>query len=263
MTPAHPSSDPAAARSFVDFSHKGAHLRICCDRADVIRGEIVRQRGILEGYIARHPDFLTALAPLPLLPGAPAIAQRMAEAADTVGVGPMAAVAGAMAEAAARAALAAGAAEAIVENGGDLFLASAAPVLVALYTGPTAVQPLAGRLALRVDPALMPLSICSSSGLMGHSLSFGRCDLATVAARDGALADAAATRAGNLVSREADIEAALDAIMSIRGISGVLIVKGSRVGLAGDLPQLVRHGDAGVTDKVSRDEASDFGRVHA
>lgn len=261
MAPARPSSEPGPG--FASFSHKGVHLRIRCDRLEVVTAEIVRQRGILERYIDRHPDFATALAPLPLLPDAPAIARRMAEAADTVGVGPMAAVAGAMAEAAARAALAAGAREAIVENGGDIFLASPSAVVVALYAGDASVQPLSGRLAFRVDPARMPLSICSSSGLMGHSLSFGLCDLATVVARDGALADAAATRAGNLVRVEADIQGALDAIMAIAGVSGVLLVKGSRVGLAGDLPELVRHEDAAVADKVSRDERSGFGRVHA
>ena len=170
----------------------------------------------------------------------------------------MAAVAGAIAEQAARTALAAGACEAIVENGGDVFLASQSPVVVALYAGAVRGQPLSGRLALRVEPARMPLAICSSSGLMGHSLSFGLCDLATVTASDAALADAAATRCGNLVRTEADIAPALEAVRAIRGVKGVLIVKGGRVGLAGDLPELVRSTDASLEDKVSRDEAGGF-----
>ncbi len=257
MAPAPPSSE-APGRSFASFSHKGVHLRICSSRFDLVTAEIVRQRELLERYIVRQPGFVTTLVPIALLPGAPEVARRMAAAADTVGVGPMAAVAGAMAEMAAEAALAAGAPEAIVENGGDIFLASPSPVVVALYAGDAARQPLSRRLALRVPADRMPLAICSSSGLMGHSLSFGLCDLATVVARDAAIADAAATRAGNLVRTEADIQRALDAIMRIAGVSGVLIVKASRVGLAGDLPELVRHGDAGVTAKVSHDEASGF-----
>ncbi len=261
MAPAHLSSE--SGRGFVAFSHKGAHLRIRCDRVDVVMAEIVRQRERLERYIARHPQFLTSLTPLPLLPEAPPIARSMAAAAEAAGVGPMAAVAGAMAEAAARAALAAGAREAVVENGGDIFLASASPVVVALYAGDASAQPLSGRLALAVSPHRMPLAVCSSSGLMGHSLSFGLCDLATVVAADGALADAAATRAGNLVRSETDIEGALEQIMTVAGVSGVLIVKGARVGMAGELPELVRAEDAGVLEKVSHDEASDFGRVHA
>ena len=72
----------------------------------------------------------------------------------------------------------------------------------------------------------MPLAICSSSGTMGHSLSLGRCDLATVFARDASLADAAATLAGNLVSREEDLEPAVNRVLAIEGIQGCLAGKG-------------------------------------
>ena len=71
-------------------------------------------------------------------------------------------------------------------------------------------------------------------------MSLGDCDLATVVARDAALADAAATQAANLVKQESDIDKALEAIMAIAGIAGVLIVKNERVGLAGQLPPLVK-----------------------
>jgi uncharacterized protein len=248
----------APARRYSSFAHKGAHLRICSERADVVEAEVVRLREVLEAYIVRHPDFVTALAPLPLLPGAPEIAARMAAAGEAAGVGPMAAVAGAIAQMAAEAALGAGAAEAIVENGGDIYLASPRPVTVALYAGATDAQPLGGRVALHVAPGRMPLAICSSSGLMGHSLSLGRCDLATVIARDAALADAAATLAGNSVSSEADVGPALEKVMRVPGVSGVLIVKAGRIGLAGDVPELVRNADGKVAAKVSHDEASGF-----
>ena len=75
---------------------------------------------------------------------------------------------------------------------------------------------------------------------MGHSLSFGQCDLATVIARDAALADAAATQAANLVKTVADMEPALNKMVSIDGVSGVLIVKNGHVGLAGKPPPLVK-----------------------
>jgi uncharacterized protein len=250
--------DGLTARGFVSFGFKGAHLRICSERADVVTAEVVRLRAVLEAYIVRHPDFVTSLVPIALLAGAPEIARRMAAAGEAAGVGPMAAVAGAIAQMAGEAALGAGAAEAIVENGGDNYLASPRPVTVALYAGAPGVQPLGGRLAMRVVAARMPLAICSSSGLMGHSLSLGRCDLATVIARDAALADAAATLAGNSVTSEADIGPALETVMCVAGVSGVLIIKGGRVGLAGDVPELVRNADAGAAAKVSHDEASGF-----
>jgi len=224
-------------RTYRTFTHKEAVLRICCDKFDVITSEIVRQRRILEDYIARHPRFQTSFEPVELLCDAPEIAQRMARAARLVGVGPMAAVAGAMAQCAAEAALAAGAGEVIVDNGGDIYLRAAEPVVIALVTG---AAKLAARLAFSLQPQDTPISICSSSGTMGHSTSLGRCDLATVVARDAALADAAATQAANLVTTPDDVDHAIERIAAIEGIEGVLIVKDDRIGLAGRLPPLVK-----------------------
>ncbi|MFW6170978.1 MAG: UPF0280 family protein, partial [Planctomycetota bacterium] len=184
---------------------------------------------------------------------APETARRMAAAAARVGVGPMAAVAGVMAALAARAAMAAGASEAIVENGGDLVLITRAPIVVGLYTG---AGPLAGKLALAIEPRPEGLAICSSSGRMGHSLSLGACDLATVVAPDAALADAAATQAANRVTAADDIDAALERILAIAGIDGVLLVAGDRVGLAGRPGRLVAHRDASIELKVTRDTLS-------
>jgi len=226
-----------AKRIYRTFTHHEAVLRICCDKFDVVVAEIVRQRRILEEYITRQPDFKTTVEPIDLRTDAPEVARRMAWAARRAGVGPMAAVAGAMAQLAAEAALAAGAEEAIVDNGGDIYLRAVEPVLVALGTG---TAKLADRLAFSVQPEETPLSICSSSGKMGHSMSFGLCDLATIVAKDAALADAAATQAGNLVKTVHDVDAALERIMRIEGVEGVLLVKDDRVGLAGHLPRLVK-----------------------
>jgi hypothetical protein len=224
-------------RAYRTFTHHEAVLRICCDKFDVITTEIVRQRRILEEYIARHPQFQSTLEPIDLRADAPEVARRMAWAARRAGVGPMAAVAGAMAQMAAEAALAAGAEEAIVDNGGDIYLKAVEPVLIALGTG---TAKLADRLALSVEPHETPISVCSSSGKMGHSMSFGLCDLATIVAKDAALADAAATQAGNLVKTVNDVDAALERILRIEGIDGVILVKDDRIGLAGHLPRLVR-----------------------
>ena len=224
-------------RTYRTFTHKEAVLRICCEKFDAVTAEIVRQRRILEDYIKRHADFRRSLEPLELLPDAPEVAKRMARAARLVGVGPMAAVAGAMAQFAAQAGLQAGATEAIVENGGDIYLKADKPVIIALVTGTTK---LAARLALALKPEETPISICSSSGKMGHSMSLGKCDLATVVAADGALADAAATAAANLVRNIEDVDPALERIAAIDGVQGVIIVKDDRIGLAGNLPRLVK-----------------------
>ena len=242
-------------RSYQAYSHRGASFRIASTHAQVIQREIRRQRGLLEGYIDGHPKFASSLEPLQLLPDAPEVARRMQAAAALTGVGPMAAVAGTMAHLAVDAARAAGAAEAIVENGGDIFLFSADAVTVALYAGD---NPLSGKLALSVLPQKMPLAICSSSSFMGHSLSFGACDLATVVAPDGALADAAATLACNLVKTPHDVSGVLRRVSSIPGVCGVLIIKADKVGVAGELPELIRHNDPELSDKITRDARSGF-----
>lgn len=240
-------------RHYQSYTHRGANFRIASTHPQVIRREIRRQRDALETYIERHPEFASSLEPLELLAAAPEVARRMQAAAAVTGVGPMAAVAGIMAHLAADAARAAGAGEAIVENGGDIFLYSTDVVTVALYAGD---NPLSGKLAFRVLPRRMPVAICSSSSLMGHSLSFGACDLATVVAPDGALADAAATLACNLVKSPRDVSGVLERISTLPGICGVLIIKADKVGVAGDLPELIRHNDPAFSNKISKDARS-------
>ena len=162
----------------------------------------------------------------------------------------MAAVAGTLAQLAAEAAQAAGCAEAIVENGGDIYIITDRPVAVGIYAGD---NPIAANLAFHVTPEQTPLAICSSSSAMGHSLSLGQCDLATVVADSGALADAAATLIGNRIHAEADIEPALNEAAAIPGLRGVLAMKGEKLGMWGKLPRLVRNADAATRVKITRD----------
>lgn len=242
-------------RQYRTFHYRDSNFRICSPRHDRVCAEIVRQRELLEAYLLCQPLFRSSFVPIGLLPGAPAIAERMAAAAALAGVGPMAAVAGAIAQTAAEAALVDGTDEAIVENGGDIYLASRRPVCIGLFAGPGSPF---NRLAFSLPPDCLPLALCSSSSLMGHSASLGHCDLATVIATDAALADAAATRACNLVRTPADIAPALATISAIPGISGLLIVCREEIGLAGDLPPLIRQQDEDLDGKITRDRQAVF-----
>ena len=236
-------------RVYRSFSWKDTNLRVACASFELVTRTVVEARRQLERYIARHPAFRTAMEPLPLLDDPPEAARRMAAASELTGLGPMAAVAGTLAQLGAEAALAGGCDEAIVENGGDIFLVAIAPVTIALHAGAA----LGSRLAFHIDPHQTPLALCSSSGTMGHSLSLGRCDLATVASRDASLADAAATLVGNLVRTEGDLTPALERVGAIPGIDGILAVVGGRIGLWGQLPPLVRNEDAATGAKITRD----------
>lgn len=240
-------------RTYRRFAFKGANFRICCNRIEPVTAEIVRQRGILERYIRGNPSFATSLTPVEIDADAPEVARRMARAATAVGVGPMAAVAGTMAQMAVEAACRDGAGKAIVENGGDTFVVCTRPVVIGLYAGDGLLK---DRLAFLVQPQQSPLAVCSSSGRMGHSMSLGDCDLATVTARDASVADAAATLAANCVRSVEDIDETLERIAAIDGVDGVLLVKDDRIGLAGSLPSLVRNRDDELSEKVTRDADS-------
>ena len=135
------------------------------DLSPEVREVVLQERRQLEAYIGRHPEFRTTLTPWPEDPFAPPVVRQMIEAARTVGVGPMAAVAGALAERVGRA-LAPLSDEIIVENGGDLYLQVASPATVSLFAGKS---PLSHRVGLKIDPALSPLGVCTSSGTVGPS----------------------------------------------------------------------------------------------
>jgi len=196
---------------------------------------IIKHREPLEKYIARHPVFLTTLEPYQAGVGAPAIVRRMAQAAATVGVGPMAAVAGAIAEEVGGDLLEF-TPEVIVENGGDIFMKVTKERLVGVYAGDS---PFTGKIAVRVHPEDTPVGVATSSGTVGYSLSFGKADAAMVLAPSAYLADAAATALGNRVKSGADIASAVDWAKDVPGLLGVLVIKGAEMGMWGKV-ELVR-----------------------
>jgi ApbE superfamily uncharacterized protein (UPF0280 family) len=216
--------------SFVTVRETDLHILAATRVEDQAYDAVYRYRNQLENYLARRPEFLTALAPLPSDPLAPPIVREMLTAARAAGVGPMAAVAGAIAEFVGKELLAAGTAEIIIENGGDIFLHRSRECLVSIFAGQS---PLSQRVGIRVPVAQMPLGVCTSSGAVGHSLSLGKADSVTVLARSTPLADAVATRLGNEVSTQGDIQRALETVQSFSDILGAVIILGNRLGAWG------------------------------
>ena len=196
-----------------------------------VRRLIIQERQQLEAYIQQHPEFLTTLTPWPADPYAPPLVRDMIRAASPAGVGPMASVAGAIAARVGRA-LVPVTDEAIVENGGDIFLHLLRPATVSLYAGRS---PLSHKVGLKIHPEPGTWGVCTSSGTVGHSLSFGQADAACVVAADTALADACATALGNRVKSASDIQGALDWIGGIPGLTGALVVVGEHLGAWGHI----------------------------
>ena len=205
------------------------------------RESILNYRAELEGYIKRNPAFFTSLSPLNTEEGSsaalgvetsPEIARSMIRASSKAGVGPMAAVAGAMAEFVGRDLLKI-TDQVIVENGGDIFLKTDKKRTLGIYAGDK--SPFTGKLALEIEPRKSGLGVCTSSGTTSHSLSFGSSDAALVVSEDTALADAVATGVGNILKSVNDIEKGIQFARSIEGVIGVLVILGDRMGSWGEI----------------------------
>lgn len=197
--------------------------------ADIVKDAVIAQRGYLEGYIRRFPRFAQTLVPWPEDSLAPLIVQEMIQAGQRAGVGPMAAVAGAMAERVGRELLSR-TDEVIIENGGDIFIKTGRPLTVGVFAGKS---PLSLKIGLQIQSSELPTSVCTSSGSVGHSLSKGNADAVCVICASCALADAAATAIGNRVVDPRDIETAIQWGRTIEGIEGIMVIFADKMGIWG------------------------------
>ena len=192
---------------------------------------VLEQRGYVEAFINSHPEFATALVPWPYDGPAPGIIVNMLNAARNAGVGPMAAIAGAIAEQVGHGLLNR-TNQVMVENGGDVYIKMSSSVTVGIFAGKS---PLSLRVGLRLKTDLKPQAVCTSSGSIGHSLSFGKADAVCVVADSCANADAAATAIGNLIKSPADIENAIKAGRNMGELIGIVVILGEKMGMWGDL----------------------------
>ena len=221
------------ARDLFPFRVRVAQTDLMVSCAGDLRAEtfalVHRYRRQLEDYIGAHPAFHLALTPLPPDPRAPAIVRGMLAAAAATGVGPMAAVAGALAEFVGND-LRRLSDEVIIENGGDIFICSGRRRECFILAESAPVQ----GIVVGIDSRGAPVGVCTSSGTLGHSLSLGRADAVTAVAPSALFADAAATAIANMVQSSRDIEAAIAAARRMK-LTGVVIVAGEAIGAWGDI----------------------------
>jgi ApbE superfamily uncharacterized protein (UPF0280 family) len=204
---------------------------------DVAKESIRRNRRELELFVRANPKFLHTLTPI-ATPENPLIAKVMAEAASKAGVGPMAAVAGAIADLAVLEMRKTLCEIAVVENGGEISADSNQPINIAVAMGE---EPLSRRFGFRLTD--FPIGVATSSGRFSHAFSFGNAEAATVFCKNASIADAAATAVCNVVKGEdpeSGIKAGINTGLSIEGVEGVLIIYKGQVGTAGKIPQIIR-----------------------
>jgi ApbE superfamily uncharacterized protein (UPF0280 family) len=222
------------------FQFKETNCTIIADDESAINtavSSIRHHRKQLEKYIQTHPKFLYTLQPVPVDDG-PKIVELMAEASEKANVGPMAAVAGVLADLAIEDMPLVGSEVAVVENGGEVSAISNQPIDIALSAGDS---PLSKQIGFRLEK--FPMGVATSSGLFSHALSFGEAEAVTVFAVNAGVADAAATAVGNLVKGDdcrGAVERGIEEALGIEGVRGIFILYRGIVGKAGQVPQLIK-----------------------
>lgn len=192
---------------------------------------IIKYRNQIEQYAGVRNDFLTSFAPLSYDDLAPAIVREMLRVSIASGVGPMASVAGAIAQFVAGDLLLESS-EIIVENGGDIYASLRKDLRIGLFAGDS---PLSNKLSFTIKAEDLPMGICTSSATVGHSVSLGKADAVCVISKSAALADAAATAVGNSVQNRRDIRKGIEVGSRIQGVLGIVVIIGADVGAYGNI----------------------------
>jgi ApbE superfamily uncharacterized protein (UPF0280 family) len=222
------------------FVFKESQCAILSDRQagiEIAKESLKYHRAKLDEFTTDHPKFLWTLSPYSA-PKEPLVARLMAEAAEKAGVGPMAAVAGVLADLAVKDMVRGGCQIAVMENGGEVSAVSRVPIDVAVIAGD---EPLSRRFGFRLKK--FPVGLATSSGRFSHALSFGDAEAVTVFCKEAGLADAAATAVANKVKgtdAQKVIESALDLAKSIPGVEGVLVIFKGQVGTWGITPEIIK-----------------------
>ena len=202
-----------------------------CDLVKKAKDIVYNYRRQLEDYIKDNPDFFSTLLPYPQDLFAPIIVKQMISSTRKFGIGPMAAVAGAMAEFVGEELLNYSE-EIIVENGGDIFLKTRNPVTVSIFAGKSKFNK---KLGIAMHAEQMPAGICTSSSTIGHSLSLGNADAVCIVAESSSIADAAATALGNRITGTLRLNKEIELIKDYKEIRGGVVIVGNAMATWGDI----------------------------
>ena len=221
---------------------KESVITVLCPPSFIESGKkaVLDTRKQIEDFIARYPEFKSSHTSLQPPPGSASLIKKMYQESGKVEVGPMAGIAGAVAEQCLKQLLKAGAREAVVDNGGDIALFIRQPLKVGIYAG----EGFSLNLALDLEPRNQPLGICTSSGTVGHSFSYGLADAALVISENIVLADAAATAVANRVHSPDDLNSCFDILTCLSEIEGSLVILGDKISMWGKLPRIITSRDS-------------------
>ncbi|MEG1736615.1 MAG: UPF0280 family protein [Odoribacter sp.] len=186
----------------------------------------------MDGWIGQHTEYAKALIPCSADTDAPEIFREMSAVAEKSHIGPMSAVAGAVAKHIGEAIQKHfDIGEIIIENGGDIYANFSQPLDIAVFAG---TSPLSEKVGLQVKADGFPLGICTSSGTVGPSLSFGKADAVMIICHDALLADTYATAFANLIQTKEDIYPCIEKIRQHSDILAAIAIKEDQIGICGE-----------------------------
>lgn len=206
----------------------------CCTKTDLshfIKERLLFYRHQLDKYINQRPEFKESLTPIEQDIFSPPIIKKMIEASSKIGVGPLACVAGAIAEFIGND-INSLSDEFILENGGDIYLMTKKQRTILVYAKDS---PFSEKIAIRIPPNDRPYGVCTSSGTVGHSLSFGKADAVCIVGDSSLFCDGLATYIGNIVKKRDDIQYAIEKAKTFKEIRGILIIMKEHLGVWGDI----------------------------
>lgn len=208
-------------------------LSISCDNnlEEKAYTAIMKARKTIRDYIDLNEDFKTSLVPIVDNKVSNLLINQMLKAGQIANVGPFAAIAGTIAEYVGKS-LEKYSKNVVVENGGDIYMQSTIERRIGIYAGNS---PLTGKVVIKIKKNSFPIGVCTSSGTVGHSLSFGKADAVVVLSKDTALADAVATATCNKILTKDNIIPAIEKAYNIDGIIGVLAIIGDQLGVIGEI----------------------------
>ena len=192
---------------------------------------LVDLRRSMDAYLLIDPQYKTTLTPYDAGLEAPEILKSMSGVSHKTGIGPMSAVAGAVAlKVAGFLKSRYDVNEVIVENGGDIYAQASTDMDISVFAGQS---PLSEKIGLHIPAGSFPLGICTSSGTVGPSLSLGRADAVMIVCKDVMLADSYATAMANCIQSINDLQPVIDRISNTPDILGAIAVKDDRMAICG------------------------------
>lgn len=197
----------------------------------------------LEDFVLQHPMWQKSYDPVNLVSPEQnkTVMFDMELEAKKCQVGPMAAVAGALADRMVNQMLQTPLTRiAVVENGGEIAIRAQEEILIGLIVLSSSLQ---SQIGFKYEGDNQNLGVATSSATFGHAESFGEADAVIIFAPNAALADAAATYVCNEVkgnNAQKAIDRGLRAFKNIPELQGVMIVKDQLIAQLGTIPPLIK-----------------------